>query len=64
MKRHIRNLGRGYKECSENNKKESESQKQFDDIHVICAVHFAKLAITREKDLMDFEMGYLKKKKK
>jgi hypothetical protein len=27
-------------------------------------VHFAKLAITREKDLMDFEMGYLKKKKK
>jgi hypothetical protein len=43
-------------------KKESESQKQFDDIHVICAVHFAKLAITREKDLMDFEMGYLKRK--
>jgi len=24
----------------------------------------SKLAITREKDLMDFEMGYLKKKKK
>jgi hypothetical protein len=45
-------------------KKESESQKQFDDIHVIYAGHFAKLAITREKDLMDFEMGYLKKKKK
>jgi hypothetical protein len=44
-------------------KKESESQKQFDDIHVICAVHFAKLAITREKDLMDFEMGYSRKRK-
>ena len=39
-----------------NTKKESERQKQFDDIHVIYAVHFAKLAITRDKDLMDFEM--------
>ena len=38
--------------------KGSESQKQFDDIDVICAVHFAKLAITIDKDLMDFEMGY------
>jgi hypothetical protein len=28
------------------------------------AAHFAKLAITRDKDLMDFEMGHLKKKKK
>lgn len=44
--------------------KESDSQKQIDDIHVIYAVHFAKLAITRDKDLMDFEMKDLKKKKK
>jgi hypothetical protein len=63
-RRGIYNLGRGYQECSENNtKKESESQKQIDDIHVN-AVHFAKLAITRDKDLMDFEMGDLKNKKK
>jgi hypothetical protein len=28
------------------------------------AVHLAKLAITRDKDLSDFKMEYLKKKKK
>jgi hypothetical protein len=41
-RRGIRNVERDYQECSEKQyKKESESQKQFDDIHVIYAAHFA-----------------------
>ena len=64
-RRGIYNLGEGYQECSENNtKKRSDGQKQFDDIHVKYAAHLAKLAITRDKDLMEFEMGYSRKIKR
>jgi hypothetical protein len=41
-RRGICKVERGYQECSEKQyKKESESQKQFDDIHIIDAGHFA-----------------------
>jgi uncharacterized protein (DUF849 family) len=57
-------LGEVTKNVAKTIQKKSERQKQFDDIHVIYAVHLAKLSITRDKDLMDFEMGYSRKIKR